>query len=233
MRSIVILLFSVAHASAQVFVVSSTQLDMAIPDGQLAGINHQLTVDAPFAAMGEVRVTLQIDGLGNDGAFNGDLYATLVHGDDKAVLLNRVGRSTANPVGYSDNGLNVTFSDAAEHDIHNYADSAQLGLGESLTGEWQPDGRDIGPNAVLDTTTRTGFLDQFQGTNPDGSWTLFLADSDFGGTARLVRWELEFIPVPEPDHAVWVAIGCAALAIFLRRIRHRNASKATYSEIPG
>jgi hypothetical protein len=106
--------------------------------------------------------------------------------------------------------------------IFTTADSAQLSLGESLTGEWQPDARDISPNAVLDTTTRTAFLDQFQGTNPDGSWTLFLADSDFGGTARLVRWELEFIPVPEPDHAVLAALACAASAMISRHARRRS-----------
>jgi hypothetical protein len=230
MRQILLLGLTISELSAQVFLVSSPQLDMEIPDGQLSGINHQLNIDAlPGETSYEVRVRLQIEGADIDGAFNGDFYATISHGNQKAVLLNRPGRSTTQPAGYPDSGLNLTFADRAEQDIHLYGELIELDPGQPLTGLWQPDGRDINPNSVLDTSPRTALLEQFAGLNPDGQWTLFLADTEFGGNARLARWDLEFVPVPEPESAtVCGALICVAWRLISRlpTKRLRNPSVA-------
>src|SRR6202012_1095710 len=130
---------------------------------------------------------------GTPDAFNGDYFIELVNGDDAfAILVNRAGVMSGNPYGYGDNGFDVTFSDSATNDIHFYQNVAYtLNSEGQLTGIWQPDGENI-PATSEDPSEfdnapnqQTAMLSSFIGQSPDGTWTLYLADLDSGGTGEL------------------------------------------------
>jgi subtilisin-like proprotein convertase family protein len=191
-------------AFAQVFVADFAGLNISIPDFDLSGASDSRTLSIPFSVIGDVNVTITLSGSSPDNAFNGDLYAYLSHDSGFSVLLNRPGRTAADSLGYGDNGfLNVTFDDsAADGDIHSY----QLVRTESpLSGRWRPDARSTFPTQALDTDPRTQFLNNFAGLNPNGSWTLFVADVSAGGTATITQWGLEITPVPENPATALVA----------------------------
>ena len=77
------------------------------------------------------------------------------------MLLNRVGRTASNPVGFADSGLDVSFDDAAANgDIHVYRAVTNPPAGTPLTGTWQPDGRLADPAVVLDTADVRKLLDK-------------------------------------------------------------------------
>ena len=98
----------------------------AIPDGNATGWASSGTVNDPNATLIQnVTVSLSIS-----GGWTGDLSAYLQHGSDMVVLLNHAGKTSANPLGYGDSGLNVTFMDAAPNgDIHNYQQVIGIGPG--------------------------------------------------------------------------------------------------------
>jgi hypothetical protein len=54
-------------------------------------------------------------------------------------------------------------------------------------------------------------FDSYNGLNPNGTWTLFIADLSAGAQSQLVSWELDITAVPEP---VNVALGIFA-GVFL------------------
>ena len=62
-----------------------------------------------------------------------------------------------------------------------------------VLGNWQPEGVNIipqSPPATFLTTPQTAMLSSFIGTNPNGQWDLFLADSVAGRAEH--GGELEF-----------------------------------------
>jgi hypothetical protein len=59
-------------------------------------------------------------------------------------------------------------------------------------------------------------LDGFTGRNPNGDWTLFIADQGAGDTATLTGWTLSITAVPEPSAAM---LGGMAALLVLRRKR--------------
>ena len=166
---------------------ASYSLNTTIPDNNLIGVADTHAFATTILSITSVQVTLDIS-----GGFNGDYYAYLSHGNTGfAVLLNRAGVTAANASGYADGGLNVTFSDtAANGDIHNYQTVVNPG-GGSLTGTWQPDGRNVNPQAVLNTTPRTAALNSFDGLDGGGDWTLFVADASPLGIGTLEGWSLQ------------------------------------------
>ena len=177
---------------------SFTNLNQAIPDGNAAGLHDVRTVTSAIANLSSLRLRLHVT-----GEFNGDLYSYVRHiqGDTTnfCVLLNRPGRSAANPAGYADAGLDVVFDDAAvAGDIHRYQTNTIPPAGTPLTGAWQPDGRRVDPEVVLETTARTTSLSTFNGIQASGEWTLYLADLATGGTNLLVSWELDVRGIATP-----------------------------------
>lgn len=198
-----------------------------ITDNDSLGVTDVQNVTSDIASIGSVKVTLTIVSKEGDSAFNGDLYVNLTHGGENSVLLNRVG-AQAQPLGYSDAGFDhVTFSDsAANGDVHVYrltlnGDHSDP-LGGPLTGEWQPDARSSDPDTVDISDARTEFLSSFQGLDPDGEWTLFLADLSGGGVSTLESWSLSFTPVPEPsDYAMGFGFLCLTF-LLVRRMHLRN-----------
>ncbi len=210
------LALSAATSPAQTF--SFAGLNLAIPDGQAAGVADFETISTSIHQINSIEVSLSIS-----GNFNGDLYCYVQHGTNLSVLLNRPGRTGANGDGYDDSGFTITLDDNAPHgDIHNYQGVFTPLAGSPLTGLWQPDGRKTDPASVLDTDPRNAMLSSFNGVDPNGNWTLFIADLSAGGTSVLNNWQLVINPVPEPSTAA--LLGAGALLV-LRRLGRRRESK--------
>jgi len=208
----------------------SLQLNLAIPDNSLVGETSEKTIQGFNGVITSVQVQLQISSRGDQPMFNGDFHVTLTHGSGYAVLLNRTGRRETSSLGYGDSGFNVTLSDSAPADIHNYRVTATgshltpLSLTDTpaaLTGTWQPDGRTADPFQVLPGSTRNALLSNFIGLNPNGVWTLHVSDLSANGLGQLVDWSLQIATVPEFAKG-WMVIGTGLVAFaFLRRPRHR------------
>jgi len=165
-------------------------LNAPIPGGDPAGLASFQTVTSAITNLSWLRVSLCVV-----GDFNGDLYGYVRHVQGSVtnfcVLLNRPGRSASNPWGYDDCGFNVLFDDASpQGDVHIYEAVTNPPSGSPVTGPWQPDGRDVDPSVVLDTTPRASNLSSFSNSDPNGEWTLFLADMSYGSTNMLVSWAL-------------------------------------------
>ena len=183
-----------------------------IPDGSAVGWSGTATASGYLPSLSSVSVNLNIS-----GGFNGDLYAYLSYGGVLVPLLNRVGVTATgggSSFGYSDAGFNVTLSSAGANDVHFYQNYSQsFNVSGQLTGTWQPDGRAIDPQSspsTFDTASRVSF-DSYNGLNPNGTWTLFIADLSAGAQSQLISWELDITAVPEP---VNVALGIFA-GVFL------------------
>jgi subtilisin-like proprotein convertase family protein len=195
-----------------------------IPDANNNGIGIQsptLSLSTLNGPISSLKVSLDIS-----GGFNGDLYATLAGPSGGfTVLLNRTGVQSGNTHGYSDAGFNVTFDDTladGNGNIHFYQNAVNPG-GGVLTGTWQPDGENIDPQspAASFPTTPTAFLSSFDGTNPNGQWTLFLSDLSAGNQSTVVSWGLDITAVPEPGTLALAAIGGLAV-LLLRNSRQRR-----------
>ncbi|MFM1770323.1 MAG: hypothetical protein RJA22_2852 [Verrucomicrobiota bacterium] len=170
--------------------ITNFTVNATIPDANPNGVASTRIVSTPIGELTDLNVRLNIS-----GGMNGDLYAYLVHDSGISVLLNRVGRSVADPIGYADAGLNILLDDQAAADVHTYRftlyGNETTPLPGALSGTWQPDGRSADPSGVVTTNDRSLFLTNFNGMNPNGSWTLFVADLSGLDTATLVDWGLE------------------------------------------
>ena len=189
-----------------------------VPDGNLNDWSDTRAVngiaDGPLL---DVSVRLNVS-----GGFNGDLYGYLSYNGALVPLLNRVGVGTGSSFGYTDAGLNVRFTDSANHNIHFY----QTVSGYSVAGgaAWQPDGRTVNPvnspPPAFDANGTVTFA-SYYGMNPNGNWTLFLADvSAGGGSSQVLSWGLDISTVPEPVGLAMAWFGIAvAGGECLRRLR--------------
>jgi hypothetical protein len=194
-----------------------------IPDGNLSGWSDSRTIAGYSSGGGyNLSVTLQLS-----GGFDGDLYAYLSHGTGFVILFNRMGVGTASPLnalGSPASGMNVTFSDGASNgDIHLYTGTTQL------SGPWQADGRDLSPissPSLFQGAARENGgnpLGSFSGLDPNGDWTLFVADvSSGGGTAQITSWGLALTPQPVPEPSVLSLAGMGAGTLLLSVIRRRK-----------
>jgi len=188
---------------------------LAVPDASLSGLADArlVAVLQPTWDIVDVNVSLHLS-----GGFNGDLYAFLTHNSGFSVLLNRSGRTGGNPFGYADAGFNVTFDDDAATDVHLYGGNGGL----QLTGDFQPDARNIHPLTVLDTTGRSAFLNSFNFDTGDGMWTLFVADLSSGSQSVLETWSLQITTTMIPEPGAW-ALGVLGAGVFLYAMRRRGS----------
>ena len=165
--------------------------------------------------------TLEVH-LGISGGYNGDLYG-YVSGPNggHTVLFNRVGRTESNSRGYGDSGMQITFSAEASSDVHLYrAEAFTLNSDGQLTGAWQPDGHSTNPFEVTENSTRAATLDSFYNTDPNGEWTLFIADLSGGAESRILHWGVTLTTVPEP---AGVALFSATLLGLFYLVTRRKA----------
>ena len=199
---------------------------VTVPDASPSGLASQVQVAHTGSPITDVNITLTLAGTASAGGWTGDLYAWLGHEGTRAVLLNRPGRTSTEALGYDDDSLlAVSFDDQAVGDVHVY----QVALGYApgwLTGSWQPDGRDVDPALAVDTDVRTLGLSGFNGMDPWGDWTLFVADLSGGGMVSLVGWQLDITVavIPEP-----LAGGALAGAVSLAWVWRRRATRALAS----
>lgn len=207
-----LLLLSVTNASALTALISATP-NLAIPDNSSVGVADFQSLTTTIESIESIEVTLNIT-----GGFNGDYYVYLQHGTGFSVLLNRVGKTALNDLGYGDAGVFATFAQGAVNgDSHTYQTIINPAGGQ-LTGTWQPDGRNIDPLNALDTTPRTATLNSFLGNDANGQWTLFVADRSFGGVGTLSSYTITITgAIPEPTSAL---LSLAGLFSLLRRKRN-------------
>lgn len=206
-----------------------------IPDGTASGWSDTRAISIPtITSIGQIQVYLNLS-----GCSSGDLYAYLAHDDGSgyvtSVLLNRVGVTATDPFGYADSALNLTLADgAANGDVHLYQGVAGYATLIASGGAFEPDGRSADPALVTDASTRDSLLSAFNGKNPNGAWTLFVADmvDDAGITSggTVVSWGLNIANVPEPSQ--WAMMGVAAMAALLYYLRLRRSKVALAGSKP-
>jgi subtilisin-like proprotein convertase family protein len=189
-----------------------------VPDGNPVGWFDTRTLSGiTTTSITDVNVQLSIT-----GDWNGDLYVYVQHLSGISILLNRTGRTSGDPFGTSSAGFDVVFEDTgANGDSHlNFTGAAILS-----GGKWQPDGRHVSPSAVLDSDSRTHFLSGFNGMDPNGTWTLFVADMSAGGTPPVVtQWGLEIASISAiPEPAQTLGIGLLLSSAMLMRLRPRQS----------
>ena len=188
-----------------------------VPDGNPVGWSDTRTLSGiTQTTITDVNVSLTVT-----GGWNGDLYAYLWHDSGMSILLNRPGRTAGNSFGYSDSGMNVVFDDSGTN-----ADSHVSFTGGSILGgaSWRPDGRAVDPATVLDSSPRSSFLTNFNGLNPNGNWTLFVADMSGGSESTVAAWGLQITAVPEPSE--FLGAGLLIGSAFLLRIRPRHQRRS-------
>jgi len=206
LRFLLLLWLTVPAITAPAALFYSWTGTQTIPDNDGSGRAFSFNVSDPATAITDIAVTLDIS-----GGFNGDLYVYLSQSGVSggfAVLVNRVGRTSANDLGYANTGFLVTLTGSAAADIHNYQTlSPSYNVSGQLTGLWGADGRFVDPDssgAEFDAATRDATLNGFNGLNPNGDWTLFFADTSPGGISTLNSFSVDITAVPEP---VNVALG--------------------------
>ena len=197
-----------ASAFAQTFTTNRT-VNVAIPDNDPSGLANSFNLSGLAGTISDLTVSLNIT-----GGYNGDLFAYLTGPGGFAVLLNRVGVTSANPNGYANTGLAVTFIGGGA-DIHNYgAGSYPVNGAGQLTGNWGVDGRNISPFAlgnVFDLAGRTALLNSFFGSSPNGTWGLFVGDYAAGDISTVFSYSVSVTTMPEPGTLALVTLGGIAL----------------------
>jgi hypothetical protein len=109
-----------------------------IPDLQDPPVTFQIVIaDSAILQITDIQVGLRLQGTTPGAGFASEMFVSLNKDlGASAILLNQVGLSAVDAVGFGYDGWNVRFQDsAANSDVH-------VGLLESgvLSGDWEPDG---------------------------------------------------------------------------------------------
>jgi len=208
-----------ATAGAQIITTNtfSQTVNAPIPMNNPNGYNTAITVSGITGTIIGLNVFLNVT-----NGYNGDLYVFL---DDafgtKAVLLNRTGISGSEAFGYGDSGFDITFNTAATNDIHFYQTMTYtLNSAGQLTGIWGADGRDINPESspsAFDSAATNATLSLDMNDNPNGDWTIFVADLNNGYPSSLISWGIQILTVPEPSSLAICGLFTASLLLVRRR----------------
>jgi subtilisin-like proprotein convertase family protein len=194
-----VLAFQSFAAASTTWTGPTWNVSTVVPDNDDVGITDIRTISIPgLDEIENVTVNLHFT-----GGWNGDLYAYLLHDSGFSVLLNRPGRSLSALDGSATVGMAITFDDSAVSDIH----TAIPMSGGSVSGTYQPDGRETDPYNTLNTDARTAMLADFIGLDPNGTWKLFVADQSAGEESTLQSWSLTITAVPEPSAVMLAALG--------------------------
>jgi hypothetical protein len=180
-----------------------------IPPGSLTGWSDSETISGESGVISSLTVNLNIT-----GGYNGNLYGYLSYDGVLVTLLNRVGVGSSTPtssaLGYWDSGFDITLSSTAANNLHFYQNLPGFSLNANgqLTGAWQPDGSalsPLSPPSSFDSSPGAQTLNSYAGLDPNGTWTLFIADVvSGGGQSQLDSYSLDITTtqavsmVPEP-----------------------------------
>lgn len=193
-------------------------VNIEVPDNDPTGLQDTQTLGGYEGTIVSIEMRLTMTQSDGDLSWVGDYYVTLQHDSGFAVVLNRVGRSSSEPLGYSDSGFDITLT-AVAPDVHQYQTyTPSYDSQGRLTGTWGMDGRHVDPDSVLDTDPQTAMLTSFHGLDANGDWTIFVADLNQNGTVTLDSWGLDITTVPEPSTLSLIGI---ALGWLYRRKRVR------------
>lgn len=194
-------------STASTVITHSWDVSATVPDNSTTGWSDTRTITSTAGSITDVQVHLKIS-----GGFNGDLYAYLAHDSGFAILLNRPGRTAANPDGSFTTGVDAVFSSAAGMDAHQAS---------GFTGIFQPDGRNVSPYEVTDASPRTALLTSFAGGDPSGEWTLFIADLAALQQSTVLEWGItitaDAVAIPEPSPLA--AAACVLMFALWKRRR--------------
>lgn len=154
-----------------------------IEDGNPAYvISDSMTLSGLGTSLSDIAVTLSVSGGMNNG-----FYAYLVGPNGTTVtLLNQPGVTSGNPFGNTGSGLNITLADG----------------GTAISAD---------SNLSSGTYAAAGSLSGFSSSDPNGTWTLYFADTIAGGgDAMLNGWSLNLstAAVPEPTTSALIVFGC-------------------------
>ena len=105
--ALIAFLLGCGAASATTVISETWEIGATVPDNSSTGWSDTRTISSTAGGITDIQVHLKIA-----GGFNGDLYAYLVHDSGFAVLLNRPGRTAANPDGSFTTGVDAVFSSA-------------------------------------------------------------------------------------------------------------------------
>lgn len=159
---------------------------------------NSMTLSGLDSSVASITVTLNLSGGCNNG-----LYGYLVGpgGGTTVILLNQPGYGV-DGFGALGSGLNITLGTSGS--------SIQSETsGSALTGNYQPAGN------LLD----------FTGINPNGTWTLYFADTIAGGgNATLNGWSLNITAVPEPVNVALAVFGMVVIGAGVVRQRRAKSS---------
>ncbi|HYG22065.1 MAG TPA: PEP-CTERM sorting domain-containing protein [Verrucomicrobiae bacterium] len=184
-------------------------VDLTIGDPQDPPMVFLQTIgDSPILSITRVEIGLHLVGTSPDNGFASDMFVSLnADFGPTSILLNRVGMSSGDPIGFFYDGWNVTFRDGAPAgDIHVWDQGTGV-----LTGTYEPDGRTL----PFDTE-RLSLLEVFNGRPANGEWRLAVGDLSEGAEMKLVSWSLTFsgeTVIPEPSSHALLGLGIAALAL--------------------
>ena len=159
-----------------------------VPDNSYSGWSDSREISGQSGTItpGSLQVQLNLS-----GGWNGDLYAYLVNSSGGfAVLLDRVGYP-ASTYGYGNSGFDIALTTSG-NPIESYQNfSPTYNLSGQLQGTWQWQSNPV------------AFL------NPNGTWSLFIADLNGGDVTTVQSWGLQMDIVAVPEVESWIA---AALA---------------------
>ena len=199
-------------------------INTVIPDQNINGLFSTISIMDLVGTVQSIQVGLTLT-----NGWSGDYYAFLAGPSGTfSVLLNRSGVTAGNPFGYSDTGFNIVLSSDAANNIHNYQSGGySVDANGVVSGTFAPDGRYIDPlstPANFDLANTTIDLSSIIGTNPNGDWTLFIADLSGGYQGTFVDWSLTLntiTVVPEPNtNAVFLLGGAILLWIYFKQKTH-------------
>jgi len=182
---------SVSSGWAQLIILKTVTVDQNIPDRGEIVSSFTWSDHSGLATITDVNVGLSLSSATGSTMRLGQMYATVTFGvasenERVAVLLNREGVSSSNAFGSSLSSLNVTLDDSAGANIYNLT---------TAMGTYQADGRiGVNPYGTRVDYSANQITAGLAALNGDwlssNIWSLLVADTQAGNSARLNSWSL-------------------------------------------